>query len=86
MPNTPRPIPLHALADRDRLEMVPVLPDGWRIRDRSHREADASGLLGFAQSAGTGLDVVWLSPVPCTEHLRSMEELIDAATARCSAA
>ncbi|MBF4573233.1 hypothetical protein ITJ64_11970 [Herbiconiux sp. VKM Ac-1786] len=66
--------------------MVPVLPDGWRMRDRSRSEADALGLLGFAQSSGTGLDVVWLSPEPRTEHLRSMDELIDAATARCSAA
>jgi hypothetical protein len=71
-------------AARDRLELVPVLPDGWRMRDRSHRETDASGLLGFAQTAGTGVDVVWLIPVPSTEHLQSLDELIAAATARCA--
>ncbi|MCS5732482.1 hypothetical protein [Herbiconiux daphne] len=69
-----------------RVEVVAVPSAGWRLRDRSRRISDPSGLLGFVEADEKGrFHTVWLCPSLATEDFTSLDEAIRAATDHCAA-
>ena len=66
------------------VELVEIPQDGWLARNGACADGDASSLLGYARELRDGLDVVWLTPHPCSEQLPTLDEFIESALARCT--
>lgn len=71
-----------AHGDAGVLEVVPIPPDGWRLRDRWWGE-DPRGLLGYVERDDNGCEAIWLRPKLGSEHFSSLESALQAARGRC---
>lgn len=68
------------------VQVMPVMPEGWTLRDRSRGEGDPAALLGYVQRDGSGFEAVWLAPVVGSERFGTLASAIEAAARRCGGA